>query len=82
MKQDRRQEESKDAGGSDFGVRVYEAERPEVFINACSFGWIRMAMSGSASDLHLGCAGPEPTLVVNRRKTVGYTIGNDGEQPQ
>jgi 2-dehydro-3-deoxy-D-arabinonate dehydratase len=32
-----RQEESKNAGGSDFYARVYEADRPEIFFKASAY---------------------------------------------
>jgi 2-dehydro-3-deoxy-D-arabinonate dehydratase len=74
-----RQEESKNAGGSDFYARVYEAERPELFFKAtpgrvvASGGKVRIRKD-STWDV------PEPELtlcITSSGKIVGYTIGND-----
>ena len=44
-----RMEESQDAGGGDFYSRVYQAERPEIFMKATPAGsWGRMLPSGFA----------------------------------
>lgn len=74
-----RQEESKDGGGGDFYARVYEAERPEVFMKANPSrvsghrGFVRIR-----KDSSWDVPEPELTLVVTASgKIVGYTIGND-----
>mgnify|MGYP005838348977 CR=1 FL=1 len=60
-------------------VRVYEAERPELFFKSLGEkvvgpnDWI-----GLRSDSHWNVPEPELTLVLNPRvEIVGYTIGND-----
>jgi 2-dehydro-3-deoxy-D-arabinonate dehydratase len=74
-----RQEESKNAGGSDFYARVYEAERPELFFKATPSrvvppgGKVRIRKD-STWDV------PEPELtlaITSSGKIIGYTIGND-----
>ncbi len=74
-----REEESKEAGGSDFYARVYSAERPELFFKATknrtvgSGGYVRIR-EDSTWDV------PEPELtlaITSNGKIVGYTIGND-----
>jgi 2-dehydro-3-deoxy-D-arabinonate dehydratase len=74
-----RQEESKNAGGSDFYARVYEAERPELFFKATPNrvvgpgGKVRIRRD-STWDV------PEPELtlfITSHGNIVGYTIGND-----
>ena len=74
-----RQEESKNAGGSDFYARVYEAERPELFFKATP---ARVAAPGGKvrirKDSTWDVPEPELTLVITSGgKIVGYTIGND-----
>jgi 2-dehydro-3-deoxy-D-arabinonate dehydratase len=74
-----RQEESKNAGGSDFYARVYEAERPELFFKATPG---RVASPGGKvrirKDSTWDVPEPELTLVITSSgKIVGYTIGND-----
>ena len=74
-----RQEESKNAGGSDFYARVYEAERPELFFKATPG---RVAAPGGKvrirKDSTWDVPEPELTLVITSSgKIVGYTIGND-----
>jgi 2-dehydro-3-deoxy-D-arabinonate dehydratase len=74
-----RQEESKNAGGSDFYARVYEAERPELFFKATPG---RVAIPGGKvrirKDSTWDVPEPELTLVITSTgKIVGYTIGND-----
>src|SRR6187397_1335640 len=74
-----RQEESKNAGGSDFYARVYEAERPELFFKATP---ARVAAPGGKvrirKDSTWDVPEPELTLVITSSgKIVGYTIGND-----
>lgn len=74
-----REEESKEAGGSDFYARVYDAERPELFFKATkhrtvgSGGHVRIR-----EDSTWDVPEPELTLVITSSgKIVGYTIGND-----
>ena len=74
-----RQEESKDAGGGDFYGRVYEAERPELFLKAAPGrvighgGKVRIR-----KDSTWDAPEPELTLLItSNKKIVGYTIGND-----
>ena len=74
-----RQEESKNAGGSDFYARVYEAERPELFFKATPS---RVVAHGGKvrirKDSTWDVPEPELTLVITSNgKIVGYTIGND-----
>lgn len=74
-----RQEESKNAGGSDFYARVYEAERPELFFKATPNrvvgpgGKVRIRR-----DSTWDVPEPELTLVITSKgNIIGYTIGND-----
>jgi 2-dehydro-3-deoxy-D-arabinonate dehydratase len=74
-----RMEESRDHGGGSFYDRVYEAERPELFLKATAH---RVAAPGGTMRLRCDSKWivpePELTLVVNSRaQIVGYTIGND-----
>ena len=74
-----RQEESKNAGGSDFYARVYEADRPEIFFKCTAsrtvgHGEKVRIRKDSTWDV------PEPELtlaVTSSGKIVGYTVGND-----
>ncbi len=74
-----REEESKDAGGSDFYARVYEAKRPELFFK--SMGYRAVGPNGKVRkrrDSSWDVPEPELTLAVTSSgKIVGYTIGND-----
>ncbi len=74
-----RQEESKDAGGGDFYVRVYEAERPEVFFKCTPNRVVGHNNKVKIrKDSTWDVPEPELTLVVTSSgKIVGYTIGND-----
>ncbi|MEJ2005832.1 MAG: fumarylacetoacetate hydrolase family protein [Cyclobacteriaceae bacterium] len=74
-----RMDESRDSGGGDFYDRVYNAERPELFLKATPYRAV-----GSGQNVRIrrdsGWNVPEPelTLVINSKKEiVGYTIGND-----
>ncbi|APQ17245.1 fumarylacetoacetate hydrolase family protein [Maribacter hydrothermalis] len=74
-----REEESKEAGGSSFYARVYEADRPELFFKATpqrtvgQGGVVRIR-----KDSTWNVPEPELTLVITSSgKIVGYTIGND-----
>ncbi|MDZ7693949.1 MAG: fumarylacetoacetate hydrolase family protein [Balneolaceae bacterium] len=74
-----REEESKEAGGSDFYARVYDAERPELFFKATKN---RTVTSGQQvrirEDSTWDVPEPELTLVITSNgNIVGYTIGND-----
>ncbi len=74
-----REAESKEAGGSNFYARVYEAERPELFFKG--MGYRAIASGGlvrKRSDSTWDVPEPELTLVVTASgKIIGYTIGND-----
>jgi 2-dehydro-3-deoxy-D-arabinonate dehydratase len=72
-------EESSDAGGGSFYDRVYDADRPELFLKATPH---RVAAPGGAvrirGDSNWNVPEPELTLAVNSAGTIfGYTIGND-----
>jgi 2-dehydro-3-deoxy-D-arabinonate dehydratase len=74
-----RVEESSDAGGGSFYDRVYDADRPELFLKATPH---RVAGPGAAvrirSDSGWNVPEPELTLAVSAAGTIfGYTIGND-----
>jgi 2-dehydro-3-deoxy-D-arabinonate dehydratase len=74
-----RMEESQEAGGGDFYDRVYDAERPEIFLKATAD---RVVGHGQAMHLRSDSTWivPEPELVLSitrRGKIIGYTIGND-----
>jgi len=71
--------ESREAGGGDFYDRVYEAERPELFLKATP---LRVAPPGGPlrlrKDSRWIVPEPELTLVINHRaEIIGFTIGND-----
>jgi 2-dehydro-3-deoxy-D-arabinonate dehydratase len=73
-----RMEES--AGGGDFYDKVYEAERPELFLKAA--GGHRVVGPGQEirvrRDSHWNVPEPEMTLVLSSAgKIVGVTVGND-----
>jgi 2-dehydro-3-deoxy-D-arabinonate dehydratase len=72
-------EESTDAGGGSFYDRVYDADRPELFLKATPH---RVAAPGGAvrirGDSKWNVPEPELTLAVNSAGAIfGYTIGND-----
>lgn len=74
-----REEESKNAGGSSFYAKVYEAERPELFFKATAHrtvghgGKVRIR-----KDSKWNVPEPELTLAItSNQKIIGYTIGND-----
>lgn len=74
-----RMEESQDAGGGDFYDRVYDADRPELFMKATPH---RVAAPGGGvkirSDSKWNVPEPELTLAINTAgKVFGYTLGND-----
>jgi len=69
----------REAVAKDIYVRVYEAERPELFFKAAPeqvvgpHEWI-----GLRGDSHWNVPEPELALVLNpEMKIVGYTVGND-----
>jgi len=74
-----RMEESKEAGGGSFYDRVYDADRPELFLKATPFrvvphgGEIRIRR-----DSKWNVPEPELALVINTRgEIIGFTVGND-----
>ncbi len=76
---DARIEESKDAGGGTFYDRVYDADRPELFLKATPH---RVFGTGATlrlrKDSHWNVPEPELALAINvEGKIFGYTIGND-----
>ena len=74
-----RMEESKDAGGGDFYSRVYQAERPEIFMKATSARVVGPnAPFRIRKDSDWDVPEPELTLfATSSGKIVAYTIGND-----
>ena len=76
---DARMEEAKPAGGEDFYARVYDAERPELFMKATPH---RVVGTGQGvrirRDSHWNVPEPELTLAINTAGQVfGVTCGND-----
>ncbi len=76
---DARIEESKDAGGGTFYDRVYDADRPELFLKATPH---RVFGTGSTlklrQDSKWNVPEPELALAVNVDGNIfGYTVGND-----
>lgn len=74
-----RQEESKNAGGSDFYARVYEADRPEIFFKASAYRTVGHGEKVTIrKDSTWDVPEPELTLLITTSgKIIGYTIGND-----
>jgi 2-dehydro-3-deoxy-D-arabinonate dehydratase len=76
---DARMEESKEAKGSDFYQKVYEAARPELFFK--SPGYRVVGPEGTVrirKDSKWNVPEPELTLFICTAGTIeGYTIGND-----
>ena len=74
-----RQEESKGTGGGDYYVRVYEAERPELFFKATAHRTVgHGGKVNIRSDSYWDVPEPELTLAITSNgKIIGYTIGND-----
>jgi 2-dehydro-3-deoxy-D-arabinonate dehydratase len=76
---DARMEESKDSGGGTFYDRVYDADRPELFLKATPH---RVFGTGATlrlrKDSHWNVPEPELALAINTHGRIfGYTIGND-----
>ena len=74
-----RMEESQDAGGGDFYSRVYQAERPEIFMKATPSRVVGPnAPFRIRKDSDWDVPEPELTLfATSSGKIVAYTIGND-----
>ena len=74
-----RMEESQDAGGGDFYSRVYQAERPEIFMKATPARVVGPnAPFRIRKDSDWDVPEPELTLfATSSGKIVAYTIGND-----
>lgn len=74
-----RMEESEEAGGGDFYDKVYDAERPELFLKATAS---RAVGNGEnlfiRPDSEWNVPEPELTLLISSEGTIeGYTVGND-----
>ena len=74
-----RMEESRDAGGGDFYSRVYDADRPELFMKATP---ARVVAPGQPFRIRRDSEWdvPEPELTLfatSSGKIVAYTVGND-----
>ena len=76
---DARMDEARESGGATFYDRVYEAERPELFLKATAQrvvgpgGTVRVR-----KDSHWSVPEPELVLVIDTAgAVVGYTVGND-----
>jgi 2-dehydro-3-deoxy-D-arabinonate dehydratase len=74
-----RVEESKDAKGGDFYMRVYDAERPELFFKATAYRTVGPgAQVRIRKDSKWNVPEPELTLFICSEGSIeGYTIGND-----
>ncbi|SEK99636.1 2-dehydro-3-deoxy-D-arabinonate dehydratase [Maribacter orientalis] len=74
-----REEESKEAGGSSFYAKVYEADRPELFFKATAHRTVgNRGIVRIRKDSTWNVPEPELTLVITSTgKVIGYTIGND-----
>jgi len=74
-----RMEESQDAGGGDFYSRVYQADRPEIFMKATPARVVGpKAPFRIRQDSDWDVPEPELTLfATSSGKIVAYTIGND-----
>jgi 2-dehydro-3-deoxy-D-arabinonate dehydratase len=74
-----RMEEAESAGGDVFYDKVYDAERPELFMKAtASRARGNQQPVGIRSDSSWDVPEPELTLAINSAgKIFGYTIGND-----
>ena len=76
---DARMEESKAAGGGSFYDRVYDADRPELFLKATPLRVVGPdAKVRIRADSKWNVPEPELTLVIGSGGRIsGYTIGND-----
>ena len=74
-----RMEEAKIAGGGDFYERVYEAERPELFLKATPSRVVgHRGKVAIRRDATWSVPEPELTLLASPAgNIIGYTIGND-----
>ena len=74
-----RMEESQDAGGGDFYDRVYDADRPELFMKATAQRTVGPGdVMHRRGDSKWIVPEPELTLVITRKgRIIGYTVGND-----
>jgi 2-dehydro-3-deoxy-D-arabinonate dehydratase len=74
-----RMEEAKTAGGGDFYDRVYNAERPELFLKATPNRVVgHRGKVAIRKDATWSVPEPELTLLATPKgKLIGYTIGND-----
>jgi 2-dehydro-3-deoxy-D-arabinonate dehydratase len=74
-----RMEESQDSGGGDFYSRVYQADRPEIFLKATPSRVVGHKQSFRIrEDSDWDVPEPELTLYATTSgKIVAYTIGND-----
>ena len=74
-----RMEESRDAGGGDFYSRVYQADRPEIFLKATPSRVVGHGQNFRIrKDSDWDVPEPELTLFATTSgKIVAYTIGND-----
>jgi 2-dehydro-3-deoxy-D-arabinonate dehydratase len=74
-----RMEEAKTAGGGDFYDRVYNAERPELFMKATPNRVVgHRGKVAIRSDATWSVPEPELTLLASPKGNIlGYTIGND-----
>ena len=74
-----RREESKESGAAVFYSKIYDAERPELFLKAP--GWRAVGPDGKIrirKDARWSVPEPELVLVINSEKQIiGYTLGND-----
>lgn len=79
MTYERSREARKKESGDDLYDRVYDARRPELFLNAV--GWRVVGHAGKVrvrEDSRWNVPEPELVLVLNSRmEIVGYTAGND-----
>ena len=76
---DARIEEARNSGGGDFYARVYEAERPELFVKASAHRVVghRQAVR-IRKDAKWNVPEPELTIAVNAAgEIIGYTVGDD-----
>lgn len=76
---DARMEEAKESGGGNFYDRVYEADRPELFMKSLAHRTVGHGQGVRIrKDATWNVPEPELTLVISPQgKIQGYTIGND-----